>query len=68
MPGRIAEIGTAEEVFHDPRHPYTWGLMRAVPAFARGRDSLYAIPGMPPVLIDPPKGTPLPVGTNMHWP
>ena len=54
--GRIAEIGTAEEVFHDPRHPYTWGLMRAVPAFARGRDSLYAIPGMPPVLIDPPKG------------
>ncbi len=54
--GRIVELGTAEEVFHDPRHPYTWGLMRAVPAFARGRDSLYVIPGMPPVLIDPPEG------------
>lgn len=54
--GRIVEIGTAKEIFHDPRHPYTWGLMRAVPAYARGRDSLYAIPGMPPVLIDPPRG------------
>ena len=54
--GKIVEIGTAKEVFHDPRHPYTWGLMQALPAFAGKRDSLYSIPGMPPTLTDPPQG------------
>jgi len=53
--GKIVEYGTAEEIFYDPRHPYTWGLMRALPAFA-GKDGLNAIPGMPPTLIDPPRG------------
>lgn len=50
--GKIVEIGTAEEVYYDPRHPYTWAL----PALATGSDALYTIPGMPPTLIDPPKG------------
>ena len=54
--GKIVEIGTAEEVYYDPRHPYTWGLMRSLPAFANGKESLYTIPGMPPTLIDPPEG------------
>ena len=54
--GRIVEIGTAEEVYYDPRHPYTWGLMRSLPALARRNEALYTIPGMPPSLIDPPKG------------
>ena len=54
--GKIVEIGTAEEVYYDPRHPYTWGLMKSLPAFARGKESLYTIPGMPPTLINPPKG------------
>lgn len=54
--GKIVEIGTAEEVYYDPRHPYTWGLMRSLPAFSRGKNSLYTIPGMPPTLVDPPKG------------
>ena len=54
--GKIVETGTVEEVYYDPRHPYTWGLMRALPAFSKGQDYLYAIPGMPPTLIDPPKG------------
>lgn len=54
--GRIVEIGTAEEVYYDPRHPYTWGLMRSLPAWARGKEELYTIPGMPPSLVDPPKG------------
>ena len=54
--GKIVEIGTAEEVYYDPRHPYTWGLMRSLPAFAKGKESLYTIPGMPPTLINPPKG------------
>lgn len=54
--GRIVEIGTAEEIFYDPRHPYTWGLMRALPAYAKVNEKLYTIPGMPPTLINPPKG------------
>ena len=54
--GKIVEIGTAEEIYYDPRHPYTWGLMRSLPAFSKGQDKLSTIPGMPPTLIDPPKG------------
>lgn len=54
--GRIVEIGTAEEVYYDPRHPYTWALLRALPALARHGEPLYTIPGMPPTLIDPPAG------------
>ena len=54
--GKIVEIGTAEEIFYDPRHPYTWGLMMALPAFAKEDEELHTIPGMPPTLINPPKG------------
>ena len=54
--GRIVEIGTAEEVYYDPRHPYTWALLRALPARARHGEPLYTISGMPPTLIDPPAG------------
>ena len=54
--GKIVELGTVEEIFYDARHPYTWGLMQALPAYAKGKERLHAIPGMPPVLIDPPRG------------
>ncbi len=54
--GKIVEIGKAEEVFYDPRHPYTWGLMRSLPAFARPGGELYTIPGMPPTLVNLPAG------------
>lgn len=54
--GKIVEIGTAEEIYYDPRHPYTWGLMNSLPALNRGASELKAIPGMPPSLIEPPKG------------
>lgn len=54
--GKIVEIGTAEEIYYDPRHPYTWGLMQSLPALNRGSAALKTIPGMPPTLIDPPKG------------
>lgn len=54
--GKIVEIGTAEEIYYDPRHPYTWGLMRSLPALNKGASELKAIPGMPPTLIDPPLG------------
>lgn len=54
--GRIVEIGRVEEIFRDPKHPYTWGLMRALPILSGGGRRLYSIPGMPPTLINPPKG------------
>ena len=54
--GKIVEIGTAEEIFYDPRHPYTWGLLLALPAYAREGEPLCAIPGAPPSLLHPPKG------------
>lgn len=54
--GKIVEIGKTKEIFYDPKHPYTWGLMQALPAFSKGRDRLRTISGMPPNLISPPKG------------
>ena len=54
--GKIVEIGTAEEVYYDPWHPYTWGLMQSLPALNKGESELKTIPGMPPTLIDPPEG------------
>lgn len=54
--GKIVETGKAEEVFYDPRHPYTWGLLQAHPALAKEGGRLHAIPGMPPTLINPPPG------------
>ena len=52
--GKIVQSGTAEEVYYDPRHPYTWGLMQSLPALNKGAKELKTIPGMPPTLIDPP--------------
>lgn len=54
--GKIVEIGTAEEIFYDPRHPYTWGLLGAQPALAVRTKQLHSIPGMPPSLLNPPAG------------
>lgn len=54
--GKIVEIGTAEDIFYDPRHPYTWSLLRSLPSLSRGKDTLPTIPGMPPKLSPPPKG------------
>lgn len=54
--GKIVEIGTTEEIFQDPKHPYTWGLLRSLPVYGRGQETLHAIPGLPPTLLHPPKG------------
>lgn len=54
--GRIVEIGTAEEVFYNPQHPYTWGLICAMPSLSTTQQSLYNIPGAPPNLLHMPKG------------
>ena len=52
--GRIVEKGTAYEVFHDPRHPYTIGLMASKPVVNRKVDRLYSIPGNVPNPINMP--------------
>lgn len=55
--GQIVEMGTAEEIFYDPRHPYTWGLLASMPSLdQQGGAKLAAIPGTPPDLIRPPHG------------
>lgn len=54
--GKIVETGTACEIFHEPRHPYTWGLLRSLPAYAAGGQELYTLPGMPPNPLNLPKG------------
>ncbi len=52
--GRIVEKGTAQEVFHDPRHPYTIGLMASKPVVNRSVERLYSIPGSVPNPINMP--------------
>jgi len=54
--GQIVEMGTAEEIFYDPRHPYTWGLLASMPSLESKGSLLTAITGTPPDLIKPPKG------------
>jgi len=54
--GRFVETGLAEEIFYQPRHPYTWGLLSAIPAIGSSDKKLYAIPGTPPNLLREIKG------------
>ncbi|HAH62389.1 MAG TPA: peptide ABC transporter ATP-binding protein, partial [Treponema sp.] len=54
--GKIVERGTAGELFFDPRHPYTWGLLSAMPDLETSDDRLYTIPGSPPNLLHAVKG------------
>ena len=54
--GGMIEIGTADEVFYDARHPYTWGLLAAMPNLETSDEDLYTIPGSPPNLLYPPRG------------
>ena len=54
--GKILEYGTVDEVFYNPQHPYTWGLLNSMPTIETESGSLEAIPGTPPDLLYPPKG------------
>ncbi|MBL8589534.1 MAG: ABC transporter ATP-binding protein [Methylobacteriaceae bacterium] len=54
--GRVVEQGSVTEIFETPRHPYTIGLLRSLPAIDREQTSLYAIPGQPPALTERPQG------------
>ena len=53
--GKIVEIGTSEEVFYEPAHPYTWALLSSMPDL-HTTERLDSIPGTPPNMIYPPKG------------
>ena len=53
--GKIVEYGTVEDIFYDPKHPYTWALLSSMPSLD-AKDKLEAIPGTPPNMIYPPKG------------
>ncbi len=54
--GKIVEKGNVEEIFYDPRHPYTWGLLSAMPDIETNDDNLYTIPGTPPNLLNSLEG------------
>lgn len=53
--GKVVEYGTAEDIFYDPRHPYTWALLSSMPDLDT-KEKLEAIPGTPPNMIYPPVG------------
>lgn len=54
--GDIVEIGTCEEVFYDPRHPYTWALLSSLPQLGERGCDLSSIKGTPPNLFQPIRG------------
>ena len=53
--GKIVEYGLEDEIFYDPKHPYTWALLSSIPD-VDSNEKLEAIPGTPPNMIYPPKG------------
>lgn len=53
--GRIVEVGTCEDIFYRPAHPYTWALLSAMPDL-HTKETLFSIPGAPPNMLHPPKG------------
>ena len=54
--GKIVEVGNIDEIFYDPKHPYTWGLLSAMPDLETDDARLYTIPGSPPNLLHEVKG------------
>ena len=57
--GKVIETGTVREIFYEPKHPYTWGLLNSIPLPTADRNQeLVPIAGSPPSPVDPPKGCP----------
>lgn len=54
--GKIVEKGTINEIFYEPKHPYTWGLLSAMPDLDTDDERLYTIPGSPPNLLNEKPG------------
>ena len=50
--GQIVELGTVEEIFYDPKHPYTWALLSSLPQLSKRQTDLFSIPGTPPSLYN----------------
>ena len=53
--GKIVELGTSEDIFYNPKHPYTWALLSSMPDI-NTKERLIAIPGTPPNMLFPPQG------------
>lgn len=53
--GKIVEVGTVDEIFYEPAHPYTWALLSSMPDLDT-KEELFSIPGAPPNMLHPPKG------------
>lgn len=53
--GKIVEMGSVDDIYYNPQHPYTWGLLNSMPT-PDSKERLYAIPGTPPDLLNPPQG------------
>ena len=67
--GRVAEYGSAADIFARPGHPYTWGLLASMPRLDRERlTRLVPIPGTPPSLIRVPLGLPVPPALPLRPP
>ena len=62
--GKIVEKGMINEIFYDPKHPYTWGLLSAMPDLDTADERLYTIPGSPPTLLNE---TPMFQVTDTHY-
>ena len=54
--GKVVEIGTVDDIFYNPKHPYTWGLIGSMPTLDSSDEELFAIPGSPPDMLNPPVG------------
>lgn len=54
--GEMVELAAVDQIFYEPLHPYTLGLLQSVPKLAHGQDELKSIPGNPPDFINPPSG------------
>ncbi len=54
--GQIVEIGSVEEIFYEPKHPYTWALLSSLPQLCEKGSDLFSIPGTPPSLYNKIKG------------
>ncbi len=54
--GKIIEMGTKDDIFYNPQHPYTWALLRSVPRLDSKGTHLLSIEGTPPDMIEPPSG------------
>lgn len=54
--GKVVEYGTVDDIFYNPKHPYTWGLLGSMPTLDSEDEELYAIPGSPPDMLNPPEG------------